>query len=181
MDLGDLIFPLLIIGSVIVQWLSSRKGDADERPDTPPNLPPQPFSPDSRRENDRQEQSSEPSWDDLMEALGQPAAPPERPPVVEKRTATPPPVPAYQAPETPAHVTLFERQRKKLKEKQQLLDDIKAKSQVPISNSQRYTDSTSGPHRSKTAISLHEMLNNRASLRQAMVTKEILQPPVSLR
>jgi len=174
MDLGDLIFPLIIIGSIIVQWLSSRKGDENE--ESPPDLPPQ------QRPTQSNDDNGAPSWDDLMEALGQPSAPPELPTTLPQSQTepefSPPPVPVYQEPERPAHVNLIERQKQQLEEKRRQLDLVKKQTKVRQPSSVAVADSRNLPERS---LNLRQMLNNRKSLKQAIVLNEILQPPVSLR
>ncbi|MBX2825611.1 MAG: hypothetical protein KTR33_12830 [Gammaproteobacteria bacterium] len=182
MDLGDLIIPILIIGSVIVQWLGSSKKN-DEEQGAPPELP-------TEYPSEPQKSGSDPSWDDLMEALGQPSAPPEVPPVAEQRSATPPPVPAatpapaveYQAPEQPAYLSVLDRQKKRLEEKQRQLEQVKQQTKVQLPNSGSASPQPATVrHRPIGSLNLRGMLNNRKSLKQAIVLNEILQPPVSLR
>jgi len=177
MDLGDLIIPLLIIGSVIVQWLGSSKKGGEEQ-GAPPDLP-------TDTPTESSEQQGDPSWDDLMEALGRPSAPPEVPPAAPQPSVqqtpepTPPPViPVHQEPEQP-YVNLLDQQREKLKEKQRQLAAVKKQTQTKLNKSTR----SSAPTVSKPvgALDLRNMLDNRRSLRQAIVVNEILQPPVSLR
>lgn len=182
MELGDLIFPLLIIGSVIVQWLSSRNKEEDEQ--APPDLP-------SERSPQRRESKAEPvdpSWDDLIEALGQPTAPPEIPPVVMDTPVVPPPVPEpepelyqYQAPETPSYLNQLERQKEQLEAKQQEAERIRAQSKLSRARSSASQPEASSYQGEATDLDLRQMLNNRQSLKKAIVLNEILQPPVSLR
>ncbi|MEM1158787.1 MAG: hypothetical protein AAF649_05820 [Verrucomicrobiota bacterium] len=180
MDLGDLIIPILIIGSVIVQWLSSSKKEDREQ-----GSPPDPTALDrpepAKTRND-------PSWDDLMEALGQPAAPPElpaeelHPPVPLAPDPAPPPVPVNREPEPPV-VSLFDRQKEKLAEKQRQLELLKQKTKVQLPASKRTSSAAAGPPGQGMAdvLNIRGMLDNRKSLKQAIVVNEILQPPVSLR
>lgn len=170
MDLGDLIFPLLIIGSVIVQWLGSRnKGEKGV------NDAPQQQSHSTSRETE----TGEASWDDLMEALGQPTAPPEIPAIPAQKAATPPPVPAYQTPATPDHVSLLDRQQRQLAAKQEELLEIQRKTKVKLPS--RSQGPASVRYKARPSSGFRNVLNNRHSLRQAIVLNEILQPPVSLR
>lgn len=180
MDLGDLIIPILIIGSVIVQWLSSsKKEDGDQgSPTGPPSL--------NRPEPAKKE--GDPSWDDLMEALGQPAAPPELPteepqlPVQVAPKPTPAPVPVSRTTEEPI-VNLLDRQKEKLAEKQRQLERVKQQTKVQLPTSTGSSLASIEQHaRSATRVlNVRGMLDNRQSLQQAIVVNEILQPPVSLR
>ncbi|MGF1679091.1 MAG: hypothetical protein ACFCUX_07850 [Candidatus Methylacidiphilales bacterium] len=171
MDLGDLIIPIIIIGSVIVQWLGSRKEASPSTPQ-PPRVPrPQTPSPEyERRELD-------PSLDDLMEALGAPPARPTPPrmPMDTQRPRIPAPVHTPRV-VIPAAPSPFERERKRLEEKQKELEALTAK----LASRPATAPARVRAVRDK-ATGLRSILKNKPAMRDAMVLNEILQPPVSLR
>ncbi|MEM6886062.1 MAG: hypothetical protein AAF571_13630 [Verrucomicrobiota bacterium] len=187
MDFADLIIPILVIGSLIIRFLGA-PGSRNEEDSGPQQRQQQP------RASESQSSESDPSWDDLMEALGKPAAPPEIPPVVVQKPepvsepapqpATPPPVPTQRQQERPLLINRIDQQKKQLEEKKRQLEQVKKQTKVQLPSAIGATASTASHHsrrRPVGSLNLRQMLDNRKSLKQAIVLNEILQPPVSMR
>ncbi|MEM9399128.1 MAG: hypothetical protein AAF984_02870 [Verrucomicrobiota bacterium] len=174
MDLGEWIIPIIFIGSIIFQILSSlfklKKG-GDNKPSPPI----------SETQDNR---GSE--WDELMEALGQE---PEKKYEIEtvepvsNKTEDPPPIPEekqYVAP--PPRKSVFDLQEEaqhKLEEanreaerilKGRQLGSFKQTSTYGVKKQQHYETSD-----------LIKTLKNRSAIREAIIINELLQPPIALR
>ena len=192
MDLGDFLIPLLIIGSVIVQWLGSGKKPPPE--DVIEEA--EPFDGAQGRDLDGTRRVSRESpppggWDDLMEALGQsgPATPPPLDsfggPATRGR-ATPPPLV-----ETKPHTVFrsepvrdpFAEQKRRLEESQRRVRELESKAnlvgQAPAVSPVAVLDVS--PSRRSLRYNLRSRLNDRRTIREAILLNEILQPPVALR
>lgn len=181
-DLGDLIFLLVVLGGGLLQWLASR-GKKPTPEDASPYEDPFPSSGPSRRDE------PEPSWDELMEALGQ--KPGEvRPEQIEP---TPPPVPAASPPPlptTPRGITVVptptEPEPAALSDHvRTMLAALESRSQnlspAAAYETQRTFPTAGDKSRPRPTHSLSAILRNRSELRRAVVLQEILQPPLALR
>ncbi len=183
MDIGDIIFFLIVIGLPLVQWLTRKKGEEEALPE------------DDLREFDAGEPQdttyrpkrdiSDPNreWEDLMEALG-------RPTVVTEEDPSPVPEPARQPvksspPPVPDPAPLprldprVERMNQMLKRSQ---GGTARQVEAGLATERRgilnlpTTDSPSFGRRR-----LQSILRNRQSIRDAILVNEILGKPVAMR
>ena len=168
MDLGDFIIPIIVIGSIIVQWLCSNKQNSEN------TAPPE----QRRRSSETVGNPQGGEWDDLMEALGgNPASPPPVPldPITEPTTL-------YQSPTPPPPVVdlaqkRMEEHQRALEEKRRQLEKLK-RQQKPVAA----LDARHGSYNVAPSLSsIQKTLSDKGSLRKAILVNEILQPPVSLR
>jgi len=182
-DVGDLIFMLIVLGGGLIQWLASRNKKPEQQDSAPYEDPfPRDEAP-TRREGAGE---TEPTWDELMEALGQkpgevrpaqvepppvPVAP--LPPSVPR--SVPPPVPVTFQPAEPA--PLSDHVRTLLAAMEAKKEEASA-SAYEISAPASATQMASQPRRQHNLAAL---LRNRTELRRAVILQEILQPPLALR
>jgi hypothetical protein len=183
-DLGDIIFLLVVLGGGLIQWLGSRKKNSPTSGD--------PFEPDFSPGEHESERTAKPeaeaSWDELMEALGQ------KPGEVRPEQVAPPVPPALPAP--PPTVPPVPHQAftaaAATPELPQLSDHVRTliramESRAASDASSAYeTEDRSFPsaRRAQAAIQsggLGAALRNRSELRRAVILQEILQPPLALR
>lgn len=184
-DIGDLIFMLIVLGGGLIQWLASRNKKPQDHDTSPYEDPfPRDYAP-TRREGAGE---TEPSWDELMEALGQkpgdvgpdpvepsPALPTPAAPPVPANRPLPPPVPVTLQPTEPAPLSDYVRTLlAAIEEKKEASTPSAYEISAPASN----TPMASQPRRQNN---LPGLLRDRSVLRRAVILQEILQPPLALR
>lgn len=183
-DLGDLIFLLVVLVGGLVQWLTNRnKKPEDHRPE--------PFEDPFPRSSpgERSEPQQEPSWDELVEALGR------EPGELRPEQIAPPPLPT--APSTPTDTSVASPEAHVLEPLAPLSDYQKTilaalESSAPQTRSVPAAES---PYEVKKDFSRgrtvlqsaaettpsQRWLTSRTELRRAVILQEILQPPLALR
>ena len=186
-NIGDLlpILIFLIIGlmQAIGAWLKKKK-KPDETQDDYPTI-----------DTNETDPNVEEAWDELMEALGggkkedvEEAAAPKTPPVVEpvpSQVQTPPPLPQQQTP--PPTRTLIDIQKetaKKIEAANREAERIASRSKPATIKKEKTTQQAYQIPAHQVGISrlsLAQTLQNKNSLRQAIIINELLQPPVSMR
>jgi len=181
MGLEELIFPLLIIGSIIVQWLTSRnenkrKEDSRSRPSQSPGRGELPNG-----------QPQDPLAE-LMEALGQsPQSPPPPVPVEPEQTGPEPagqrPVSPPSLPTTPGRTFLdhLEAREKEVRQKKEEARSILQNSGTKNSRGKQPVRLTPPHSEGMRSARLRQALVNKNQIREAILLNEILQKPVSLR
>ncbi|MEM6821720.1 MAG: hypothetical protein AAF558_07270 [Verrucomicrobiota bacterium] len=169
MDLSDWLFPLLLLGGAIVQWVTSNRESKDESSRPPTSSP--------RTTRDEPTTTSPANeWDELLEALGQKEIPTELP----QEQSSPPPIPnqsSQQDRQPTPYVDPLEARRRELEKTQRQLAEVNSSGHLVTHE----TSSTVDKATSKKAANLRRVLANRSEVRQAILLNEILQPPVSLR
>lgn len=185
MDIGDLIFPLLIIGGVIVQWLT---GQAEQKKKKEQGQSPA----RSERPDYGGEREVDP-FEDLMEALGRtgtgPAGDAQSPaPVPTEQPSGPPPLTSSLEPVRPfsdsasPRIDPLERQRELLEQKRREVAQLKQTHKSPKNLFSTGLSSAAGSEVSPPRLrKIRQTLQSREATRQAIVLNEILQKPVSLR
>jgi hypothetical protein len=180
MDIGDIIFFLIIIGLPLVQWLTRKKEGDESLPEEefpefePGNTPDTPYG----TKRDISDPNRE--WEDLMEALGRPTvqtetAPPSLQPEPEPVMATPPPVPEPEPlPELDSRVERMNRALRESRASRQKLKKSRA-STPTVSSGYSPELHTMGASR------IQKILRSPQSIRDAILVNEILGQPVSMR
>lgn len=185
MDIGDLIFPLLIIGGIIVQWLTNQADQKKKREQRDSST-----GAERPRYEEVEEGKQDNPFDDLLEALGRTSrGESSQIPTPTPQTQTPPPLVRQSEPArefatapTPSRTDPLKHQRQLLEQKRREVAKLKnTKTNAPISALPGKLDTVrSGvvPQRLKR---IRRTLRDREDIRQAIVLNEILQKPVSLR
>jgi len=186
-DWGDLIFLVVVLAGGLIQWLTGLKRKQAKREESTgsfggPVHPPADASP-------------EPSWDDLMDALGQKpgGAPPPVPPVPARYTPAPqePPAPLPPMEEPAVFSTPFRTLADQAPAAPVLSDHLKtllAAMDQPRPMGQNATPLTTPKAAHKvpivtghTTTRFSRLLREPGQVRRAIVLQEILQPPLALR
>jgi hypothetical protein len=183
-DLGDLIFLLVVLGGGLIQWLANRNKKPDEQ-DPAPYQDPFPREEFPTRSGTEE---PEPTWDELMEALGQkpgevrpeqvappPAPPPPAPPPLP---AAPPPLPATPAFTPAAAEEPLSDQVRLMLAAMESRPSSSAACAYELDPPAPATPATTPP---RQFHNLTAVLRNRNELRRAIILQEILQPPLALR
>lgn len=188
---------ILIVASAFAWWLTQRKQRSAEDESPPHPLPDEPVAPFDEAERTRRIQ------EEIRRKIAQrhapsgaPEAPAERPmpqppPLIPREAARPVPPPLVLTPKretaewTEADQNLLERQRR-LQEQLRSLEEQRRAARAQASTFPPATASTAsgravaGAHRG-LPVDWRAALRDRASLRQAVVLREVLSPPVALR
>lgn len=181
-DWGDLIFLVIVLAGGLIQWLTGLKRKQAQPPESS-----DPFGGPSQESSGG---GGEPSWDDLMDALGQ------------KPGGAPPPVPPPRIPQPPAPQPALAEEPKALATPFRSLADEPTpapalsdhlKSLLAAMDQPRtLAESTSplatpkAPHQvpvvtGHTTTRFSRLLREPGQVRRAIVLQEILQPPLALR
>lgn len=178
-DLGDLIFLLVVLGGGLIQWLASRNKKPDGQ-DPAPYEDPFPREEFPTRGDPAE---PEPSWDELMEALGQ------KPGEVRPEQVAPPPLPPAAPPVPPARpvapaFTPAAVEEPLSDQVRTLLAAMESRSASSAASAYDLDAPASATQMASQPRQLHNLaaaLRNRGELRRAVILQEILQPPLALR
>jgi len=192
MDIGDLILPLLIIGGVIVQWLTNQAEQKKKKEkDRGSSFPSDSGVPDEVEAND--------PFDELMEALGR-AAGSEEGSGRSSGSPAPPPIPresrpmmeTWEEPSPPERTPAFAPAVDPLQRQREILEAKKKEAEQVRKKRKRFNSTAGGElfqgHSmlrqaglEARAGRIRSALRDRDDIRQAILLNEILQKPVSLR
>lgn len=195
-DWGDLIFLVVVLVGGLIQWISGLKRKQGPEDSTELDIP-SPYGQGqdpSRREP--VDPDPEPSWDELMDALGQrPGNAPPIPTPPPLFTPPPPPVPtpapalrsepealstpfrslADQSPETPALSDHLKSLLASIDEPRRAIGQ--SDSSLSPSKKDHHVPTVTGA----TTTRFSRLLREPGQVRRAIVLQEILQPPLALR
>lgn len=186
-DWGDLIFLVIVLAGGLIQWLTGLKRKQAKPPESP--------DPFGGPRQDPAESSEEPSWDDLMDALGQKpgGAPPPvpAPPVRQVPVPQEAPPPLRPIDEPTVLSTPFRNLEDPAPAAPALSEHLKtllAAMDQPRPMGQSATPLTAPktPHQvpvvtGHTTTRFSRLLREPGQVRRAVVLQEILQPPLALR
>lgn len=178
---------VIIVASAFAWWLTQRRHSSrdDQQPPTSPEEPP--FDADERTRR-IQDEIRRRIAERQGQATGRPTEPPplvlSPAPTVQRPVATPPPLRRTEPDWTQADSAMLERQRR-LEDEMRALEAqrraARSSAQLATGLPSRVTAHSAEPSRFGGDRELLRLLRDRRSLRQAILLREVLGPPVALR
>lgn len=182
MDIGDIIFFLIIIGLPLIQWLTRKKEEEIGFPEEDIREFDTGESPDTTYRTKRDLSDPNREWEDLMEALGRPTvvtepAPPPLQPEPKPIASTPAPPPVPEPALLPRLDPRVERLNQALRESRpDRQPDAPVLNNLAPGHVHQFVSS-----RSPASGRIRTILRNPQSIRDAILINEILGQPASMR